>query len=123
MAISPIWAQEIFENKVQFAEYMETHGHAKYVPKSYRTEQGGALAHLLRYASYPSCTEIVYPCIVKLKPMTGSNSAGVMLIRNSVEMAAAMLKKSKQEPPQIQEVTTPNLLLYESIHGAVPCRR
>jgi carbamoylphosphate synthase large subunit len=75
------------ENKIVFKEWMLKNGFERFIPKTYNSPEEAKL-----------------PCVVKLRPITGTDSNGVIIVKTPDELKAAVARHRTGEPLLIQEV-------------------
>ena len=76
----------ILGNKLAFKDFMRSVNLSSYVP-----------------AQYHSLSEVRYPCVLKLNPMTGTNSKGIHIVRNESQLIALIDHHDKAEPYLLEE--------------------
>ena len=73
-------------NKIVFKEFMRDINLASYVPLQYH-----------------SLSEVRYPCVLKLNPVSGTNSKGIHIVQNESQLMSLIDRHDKAEPYLLEE--------------------
>lgn len=82
----------ILEDKISFQAYMNKIGLGDYMPKQ-----------------YTNISEVKYPCILKLRPRTGTNSKGVKIVFKRKELRDYLAGNKNDEPYLLQEAVNASI--------------
>lgn len=84
---------EILEDKTLFESWMRGNGFGEYIPKIYNSVENAT-----------------FPLVAKLRPITGTNSNGVRIVRSKIELEDLLLKEQRRgEPYLLQEAILSNI--------------
>ena len=77
---------DLLGNKLAFKQFIQKVNLAKFVPEQYH-----------------SLSEVRYPCVLKLNPITGTNSKGIHIVQNESQLMSLIDRSDKAEPYLLEE--------------------